>query len=273
MCMNMLPWKLFKFRSKGHLAKLHSLEASYFQLAAQYAWNLFSYQISFPNKTLVQKLDVFSCICMFYLHFFTLHGWGRGGDVDSIIDMSCPTFWKENEWKKSDIWGIHKELFNEHIPHMCIFSTRRIYIANFAIFKIETFWSYHLHLREKSWSFSFTKLRNFFGWWCACAITGYSACIAACSMHEGRGYRYTFQRACVASSPEVPKVTWWKIMTFLGYHLHWLTSLETSRHFRKIALRLGIFLAMFRECLCIVARQLAPKCHEVSKASVNGPTE
>ena len=72
--------------------------------------------------------------------------------------------------------------------------------------------------------------------------------------------------ARVASSPEVPKVTWWKIATFLGYHLHWLTSLETSRHFRKIALRLGIFLAMFRECLCVVARQLAPKCREVSKA-------
>ena len=54
-------------------------------------------------------------------------------------------------------------------------------------------------------------------------------------MHEGRGYRYTFQRARVASSPEVPKVTWWKIATFLGYHLHWLTSLETLRHFRKIA--------------------------------------
>ena len=38
---------------------------------------------------------------------------------------------------------------------------------------------------------------------------------AACSMHEGRGYRYTFQKARVASSPEVPKVTWWKIATFL----------------------------------------------------------
>ena len=38
---------------------------------------------------------------------------------------------------------------------------RRIYIANFAIFKIATFWSYHLHLREKSRSFSFTKLRDF----------------------------------------------------------------------------------------------------------------
>ena len=99
-----------------------------------------------------------------------------------------------------------------------------------------------------------------------CAITGYSAC-SACSMHEGRGYRYTFQRAHIASSPEVPKVTWWKIATFLGYHLHWLTSLETSRHFRKIALRLGIFLAMFRECLCVVARQLAPKCHNFSNVT------
>ena len=86
-------------------------------------------------------------------------------------------------------------------------------------------------------------------------------------MHEGRGYRYTFQRARVASSPEVPKVTWWKIATFLGYHLHWLTSLETSRHFRKIALRLGIFLAMFRECLCVVARQLAPKCRDFSNVA------
>ena len=38
---------------------------------------------------------------------------------------------------------------------------RRIYIANFATFKIATFWSYHLHLREKSRSFSFTKLRDF----------------------------------------------------------------------------------------------------------------
>ena len=38
---------------------------------------------------------------------------------------------------------------------------RRIYIANFAIFKIATSWSYHLHLREKSRSFSFTKLRDF----------------------------------------------------------------------------------------------------------------
>ena len=86
-------------------------------------------------------------------------------------------------------------------------------------------------------------------------------------MHEGRGYRYTFHRARVASSPEVPKVTWWKIATFLGYHLHWLTSLETSRHFRKIALRLGIFLAMFRECLCVVARQLAPKCRDFSNVA------
>ena len=86
-------------------------------------------------------------------------------------------------------------------------------------------------------------------------------------MHEGRGYRYTFQRVRVASSPEVPKVTWWKIATFLGYHLHWLTPLETLRHFRKIALRLGIFLAMFRECLCVVARQLAPKCRDFSNVA------
>ena len=41
------------------------------------------------------------------------------------------------------------------------FAIRRIYIANFAILKIATFWSYHLHLREKSRSFSFTKLHDF----------------------------------------------------------------------------------------------------------------
>ena len=113
--------------------------------------------------------------------------------------------------------------------------------------------------------------RNFVIFWlvvrmCDHIITGYSACIhacSACSMHEGRGYRYTFQRARVSSSPEVPKVTWWKIATFLGYHLHWLTS----RHFRKIALRLGIFLPMFRECLCVVARQLAPKCRDFSNVA------
>ena len=38
---------------------------------------------------------------------------------------------------------------------------RRIYIGNIAIFKFAIFWSYHLHLREKSQSFSFPKLRDF----------------------------------------------------------------------------------------------------------------
>ena len=114
--------------------------------------------------------------------------------------------------------------------------TRRIYIANFAI------------LNRDILILPFTlarKIAKFHRLQC---------------MHEDRGYRYTFQRARVASSPEVPKVTWWKIATFLGYHLHWLTSLETSRHFRKIALRLGIFLAMFRECLWVVAT-----CTEMSR--------
>ena len=47
-------------------------------------------------------------------------------------------------------------------------------------FKIATSWSYHLQLREKSGSFSETS--RFF--WLVvrmCAITGYSACIHACS--------------------------------------------------------------------------------------------
>ena len=41
------------------------------------------------------------------------------------------------------------------------FIHRHIYIANFAIFKIATFWSYHLHLRENSRSFVKLKLREF----------------------------------------------------------------------------------------------------------------
>ena len=149
-------------------------------------------------------------------------------------------------------------------------NSRRIYIANFAIFKIATFWSYHLHLREKSRSFSFTKLWNFESdFLVGSAHVRSQATVHAFmhSMHEGRGYRYTFQRARIASSLEVPKVKWWKIATFLGYHLHWLTSLETSWHFRKIALRLGMFLPMFRECLCVVARQLAPKCRNFSNVA------
>ena len=82
---------------------------------------------------------------------------------------------------------------------------RRIYIANFAILKIATFWSYHLHLREKSRSFMKLKLRDFLVGSAHVRSQANSACIHACSMHEGRGYRYTFQRARVASSPEVPK--------------------------------------------------------------------
>ena len=161
---------------------------------------------------------------------------------------------------------------NHHktVRWLFILYNRRIYIANFTIFEIVTFWSYHLHLREKSRSFSFTKLRDF--------LVGSAHVRSQATVHafmhaahavcmRGWGYRYTLQRARVASSPEVPKVTWWKIATFLGYHLHWLTSLETSRHFRNIALRLGIFLAMFRECLCVVARQLALKCRDFSNVA------
>ena len=140
-----------------------------------------------------------------------------------------------------------------------------------AIFKIVTFWSYHLHLRKKSRSFSFTKLRDFLVGSAhvrsqATVHAFMHAAHAVCMRAEDIDTRFE-QRARVASSPEVPKVTWWKIATFLGYHLHWLTSLETSRHFRKIALRLGIFLAMFRGCLCVVARQLAPKCRDFSNVA------
>ena len=34
-------------------------------------------------------------------------------------------------------------------------------LLSIGAFILLTFWSYHLHLREKSWSFSFTKLHDF----------------------------------------------------------------------------------------------------------------
>ena len=79
------------------------------------------------------------------------------------------------------------------------------------------------------------------------------------SIHVSKSARIAFRK--------YPRSRDEKSRHFCGYHLHWLTSLETSRHFRKIALRLGIFLAMFRECLCVVAMQLAPKCHNFSNVA------
>ena len=90
-----------------------------------------------------------------------------------------------------------------------IINIRRIYIANFAIFKIATFWSYHLHSVSRNVAIFWLVVRM-----CDHRLQCMHAC-KACSMHEGRRYRYTFQRARVASSPEVPKVTWWTIATFL----------------------------------------------------------
>ena len=62
-------------------------------------------------------------------------------------------------WQELRIQG-HTRINRSNI-HVWDMYIRRIYIANFAIFKIATFWSYHLQLRKKSRSFSFTKLRNF----------------------------------------------------------------------------------------------------------------
>ena len=107
---------------------------------------------------------------------------------------SLQAVWPQR-WRWSVIWWV---LSGEKTKRIY----RRIYIANFAIFKIATFWSYHLHLREKSWSFSFTKLRDFL---VGSVHVRSQATVHACSMHEGRRYRYTFQRARVASSPEVPQ--------------------------------------------------------------------
>ena len=116
------------------------------------------------------------------------------------------------------------------------------------------FWSYHLHLREKSWSFSFTKRRNFL---VGSAHVRSQATVhafmhaehAVCMRAEDIDTRF---KERVASSPEVPKVTWWKIATFLrlpftlgaftlltiatfwSYHLH---LREKSRSFSFTKLR------------------------------------
>ena len=97
--------------------------------------------------------------------------------------------------------------------------------------------------------------QNFTIFWLLVRMCDHKLCMHSCMQRMQyvwgpRIYRYTFQRARVASSPEVPR-----------------SRDEKSRHFRKIALRLGIFLAMFRECLCVVARQLAPKCCDFSNVA------
>ena len=104
-------------------------------------------------------------------------------------------------------------------------------------FKIPTFWSYHLHLREKSQSFVKLQLRAFLIGSAHVRSQATRACLhvhaahAVCMWYED--IDYTFQRARVASIPEVPKVTWWKIATFHGYHLHWLISLWYFATFQK----------------------------------------
>ena len=117
-------------------------------------------------------------------------------------------------------------------PFWGLGNDRCIYIANFAIFKIATFWSYHLHLRKKSWSFSFTKHRDF--------LVGSAHVRSQATVHA---FMHAAHAVCMRAEDiptEVPKVTWWKI---------------------------AIFLAMFRECLCVVARQLAPKCRNFSNVA------
>ena len=68
---------------------------------------------------------------------------------------------------------------------------------------------------------------------CVCVCTG------TCSSIHCVADRTRFQRARVA----IRKYR--KSRDEKSRNLHRLTSLETSRRFRKIALRLGIFLAMF----------------------------
>ena len=79
-----------------------------------------------------------------------------------VIALKSDIFSKKTNlyfWKY--IWLIFDSFILSTALEILQTRKRRIYIANFAIFKIATFWSYHLHFREKSWSFSFTKLRDF----------------------------------------------------------------------------------------------------------------
>ena len=69
--------------------------------------------------------------------------------------------------------------------------------------------------RKVSWNW------NFASFWLVVRMCDHRLqCMHSC-MHRmqcawgPRIYLYTFQRARVASSPEVPKVTWWKVASFL----------------------------------------------------------
>ena len=89
-------------------------------------------------------------------------------------------------------------------------------------------------------------------------------------MHEGRGYLYTFQRARVASSPEVPKVTWWKVATFLRLPF---TLANFAWNFAKFQKNRTWHLAWYFSgevssiVIGVVARQLAPKCRDFSNVA------
>ena len=77
---------------------------------------------------------------------------------------------------------------------------------------------------KKSQSFSFTKLRDFLvGSAHTCAITGYSACIhacSACSMHEGRGYTDGSTQGHVMKNRDISRLAFtlanfaWNFATF-----------------------------------------------------------
>ena len=91
-------------------------------------------------------------------------------DHDLLNEISETSFWNRDANLLSDTWiylySISIKIVSIRALHLqersfCPLKPliRRIYIA-----KIATFWSYHLHLREKSRSFSFTKLRDFVCW-------------------------------------------------------------------------------------------------------------
>ena len=154
---------------------------------------------------------LYNCFGICFVHVTEDHGiWS--------LEHQRTWIWHFRKWKTGDFrLQYEASCSSPLVPH-----NRRIYIVNFAIFKITTFWSYHLHLRENSRSFSLVSWNwNFASFWLVVRMCDHRLqCMHSC-MHRmqyawgPRIYIYTFQRARVASSPEVPKVTWWKVATFL----------------------------------------------------------
>ena len=120
---------------------------------------------------------------------------------------------------------------------------------------------YHLHLREIYREFS-PFHQNFAILWLGSAHVrsqGKFACLHACwacTMHvglENQNY-WTKERAYLGSPDFSQGHVMINLDHFCGYQLHWLTSRHIVWSRTTACVK---YLAMFRECLCVVARPLA----------------